>query len=101
MLNALGFARSNLSPNLTLEMYRTYCSVFALDLHADQSGTDNIHFLKDGSVDVDFLFSAPLPDTITACFLSYHDFCLTFKRVPEKYKVLVDKQSMSALLGKQ
>ena len=101
LLNALGFARSNLSPNLTLEMYRTYCSVFALDLHADQSGTDNIHFLKDGSVDVDFLFSAPLPDTITACFLSYHDFCLTFKRVPEKHKVLVTKESMSALLNKQ
>ena len=85
----------------SVSAFLSYCLVFALDLHADQSGTDNIHFLKDGSVDVDFLFGEPLPNTVTVCFLSYHDFCLTFKRVPEKHKVLVTKESMSALLDKQ
>ena len=76
-----------------------YCSVFALDLQADQCNNDHIHFRKDGGVSVDFLFRKALDRTITVCFLAYHDFCLTFQRVPGKHKIIVDKEPMNALLA--
>ena len=96
LLNALGVARSNKSVNITMDMYTKYCAVFALDLQADFN--EQIHFRKDGSVGVEFLFRKALQKTVTVCFLSYHDFCLTFQRKPGKYNILVEKKPMNALL---
>ena len=101
LLNALGVARSNRNINLTVDMYKRYCSVFVLDLHADQCNTDHIHFQKDGSIDVQLLFRTPLPYTINVCFLAYHDYCLTFQRVPEKHKIIVTKEPINKLLEVQ
>ena len=99
LLNALGVGRSNKHINLTVEMYKKYCSVFVLDLHADQCNTDHIHFQKDGSVDVQLMFREPLRRTINVCCLAYHDYCLTFQRVPEKHKTLVTKEPINKLLA--
>ena len=99
LMNALGVGRSNKSVAITMEMYVKYCSVFTLDLQPDQCNSEHIHFRKDGGVSVDFLFRRAVPKTLTVCFLAYHDFCLTFQRVPGKHKIIVDKEPMNALLA--
>ena len=90
-LNATGVGRSNASPHITMEMFKKYCSVFALDLQADQCNSQHIHAQKTGSVSVDLTFRANLDKNLTVCFLAYHDFCLTFKREDGKPKTVVDK----------
>ena len=45
-LEAIGIGCSNNSPNITMEDYKKYCAIFALDLLPDQCNSSHIQFPK-------------------------------------------------------
>ena len=98
-LNAIGVSRNNTSPNITMEMYKKYCCVFALDLQPDQCNSLHIHSGKTGTVNVEMTFRSNLEQNLQVCFLEYHDQCLTFKREEGKPKIVVDVIDSNILAG--
>lgn len=90
LLNAIGVGRNNTSPNITMEMFRKYCSIFVLDLQPDQCNSLHIHAGKTGTVNVEMAFRDNLNQNLQVCFLAYHDQCITFKREDGKPKTVVD-----------
>ena len=84
LLNTIGISRDNKSPNITLEMFKKYCTVFCLDLQPDQCNSYHIHQSDPGRVDVELSFRTQLANAITVCFYSLHDKVITFKRVKDK-----------------
>ena len=55
-MDAIGIGRSNNSPNITMEAYKKYCAIFALDLQADKCNSEHIHLRFCMKV---FLFKIP------------------------------------------
>ena len=98
---AIGVGRGNTSPNITFEMFKKYCSVFVLDLQADQCNSRHIHESKSGTVQVELTFRENLAKNIEVCFLAYHDYCLTFKRVEGKPRLVVENINANLLLAEQ
>lgn len=68
---AIAVGRSNNSPNITMEAYKKYCAIFALDLEADACNSSHIHESKSGSIDVSLAFRAAPQDNLTVCFFHY------------------------------
>ena len=73
-LNAIGVSRNNTSPNITMEMYRKYCCVFALDLQPDQCNSLHIHSGKTGTVNVEMTFKENLDENLQFQELLYQLF---------------------------
>ena len=98
-MNAIGIGRSNNSPNITMEAYKKYCAIFALDLQADKCNSEHIHASKSGSVDVSVSFITAPAVNLTACFFSLHDYCLTFQREEGKPRLTIENIDANLLMA--
>ena len=98
---AIGVGRSNNSPNITMEAYKKYCAIFALDLEADGCNSSHIHESKSGSIDVELVFREAPSDNLTVCFFSLHDYCLTFQREEGKPRLTIENVDANLLLAEK
>ena len=98
---AIGVGRSNNSPNITMEAYKKYCAIFALDLEADGCNSSHIHESKSGSIDVELAFREAPSDNLTVCFFSLHDYCLTFQREEGKPRLTIENVDANLLLAEK
>ena len=100
-METIGIGRSNNSPNITMESYKKYCAIFALDLQPDQCNSGHIHSSKSGSVDVTLSFRRAPTDNLTVCFFSLHDRCLTFQREEGKPRLTIENIDANLLMGER
>ena len=100
-LEAIGIGRSNNSPGITMEAYKKYCTIFALDLQGDQCNSQHMHFTRSGPVDVTMTFRTAPPENLTVCFFSLHNYCLTFQREEGKPRLQIENIDANLLLAER
>lgn len=100
-MHAIGVGRSNNSPNITMEAYKKYCTIFALDLESDSCNSSHIHESKTGSIDVSFAFRTAPTANLTVCFFSLHDYCITFQREEGKPRLKIENVDANLLLAEK
>ena len=100
-LHAIGIGRSNNSPNITMDTFKKYCAIFALDLQPDTCNSGHIHSSKSGAVDVTLTFREAPTSNLTVCFFSLHDRCLTFQREEGKPRLTIENIDANLLVAEK